>query len=40
MLAVAEAAARKGYAAGPNMLLHMANDDGQRAAVVVTYSVN
>jgi len=34
MLCVAEAARRKDYAAGPNVLLHMANDDGQRAALV------
>jgi len=35
MLAVADAARRKGYAPGPRVLLHLANDDGQRAAAVV-----
>lgn len=35
MLAVADAAARKGYACGPNALLHLANDEGQRAAITL-----
>jgi 3-oxoacyl-[acyl-carrier-protein] synthase-1 len=40
LLAVAEAACRKGYAAGPSILLHAANDAGQRAAIVVRYRVH
>lgn len=35
MLAAACAAVRKGYARGPNVLLHMANDAGPRAALCV-----
>jgi 3-oxoacyl-[acyl-carrier-protein] synthase-1 len=35
LLAVADAAWRKGYAAGPSVLVHIANDAGQRAAVVL-----
>ena len=35
MLAVADAARQMGYAPGPRVLLHLANDDGQRAAAVV-----
>lgn len=35
MIAVAEAAARKGYAPGSSVLLHMANDGGERAAAVL-----
>jgi 3-oxoacyl-[acyl-carrier-protein] synthase-1 len=35
MLAVALAAARKGYAPGPGVLLHAADDQGRRAAAVV-----
>lgn len=35
LLAVADAASRKGYADGPGMLLHVSNDAGQRAAIVV-----
>ena len=35
MMAVADAAARKGYACGPNALLHLANDEGQRAALIL-----
>ncbi len=34
VLCVAHAAARKRYAAGPNMLVHLANDAGQRAGIV------
>jgi 3-oxoacyl-[acyl-carrier-protein] synthase-1 len=34
-LAVAEAACRKGYATGPGILGHFADDGGQRAAVVL-----
>jgi 3-oxoacyl-[acyl-carrier-protein] synthase I len=36
-LAVADAACRKAYAIGPKILMHMANDAGQRAAVVVEF---
>ena len=36
-LAVALAACRKGYAVGPNILLHLGNDAGQRAAAVLRY---
>lgn len=35
-LAVAMAAARKGYAPGKRMLCHFGNDSGRRAAVIVT----
>ncbi len=35
MLGVTLAAARKGYAPGPGILCHLANDDGRRAAVVL-----
>jgi 3-oxoacyl-[acyl-carrier-protein] synthase-1 len=34
---VAWAASRKGYAKGMNILCHFGNDDGKRAAVVLTY---
>jgi 3-oxoacyl-[acyl-carrier-protein] synthase-1 len=37
MLAVAEAACRKGYALGRKILCHCGNDDGRRAAVIVGY---
>jgi 3-oxoacyl-[acyl-carrier-protein] synthase I len=37
LLAVADAACRKGYADGPNILAHMANDGGQRAAVIFEF---
>jgi 3-oxoacyl-[acyl-carrier-protein] synthase-1 len=37
MLAFADAAARKGYAPGSNILLHLANDAGQRAAIVARF---
>jgi 3-oxoacyl-[acyl-carrier-protein] synthase-1 len=35
--AVASAACRKGYAPGPNILCHAANDAGQRVAVIVRF---
>lgn len=35
MLAVALASARKGYAPGPSILCHLANDDGKRGALIV-----
>jgi 3-oxoacyl-[acyl-carrier-protein] synthase I len=34
MIAVASAAARKTYAPGPNVLIHAANDAGERIAIV------
>jgi 3-oxoacyl-[acyl-carrier-protein] synthase-1 len=37
LLAVADAAIRKGYAPGSNILLHLANDAGQRAAIVARF---
>ena len=37
MLAVADAACRKGYARGPGILFHAANDAGQRAAAILRY---
>lgn len=37
---VAEAACRKGYARGPNILCHAANDAGQRMAAVMQYAVH
>jgi 3-oxoacyl-[acyl-carrier-protein] synthase-1 len=40
MIAVAEASARKAYAPGPTMLVHAANDAGQRAAIVTRYMVS
>lgn len=39
MLAVAEAACRKGYAPGSRILLHWADDDGRRAAIVTEFGV-
>ncbi|MDQ0034150.1 3-oxoacyl-[acyl-carrier-protein] synthase-1 [Variovorax boronicumulans] len=36
-VAVADAACRKAYAPGRNVLLHMANDAGQRCAVVLAF---
>jgi 3-oxoacyl-[acyl-carrier-protein] synthase I len=36
-LAVADTACRKGYAPGPKILMHMANDAGQRAAVILEF---
>ena len=38
MLGVALFAAKKAYAPGPNVLCHLSNDDGQRAALVVQQS--
>jgi len=38
-LAVAEAACRGGYAPGPGILVHMANDAGQRASAVMRFGV-
>lgn len=38
IVSLADAACRKGYAAGPNMLAHFANDAGQRAAVTLQFS--
>jgi len=35
VIALADAASRKGYAAGPAVLAHMANDAGQRAALTL-----
>jgi 3-oxoacyl-[acyl-carrier-protein] synthase-1 len=37
-LAVAEAALRKAYAPGPNIIFHASNDSGERAAAVLTYA--
>jgi len=37
MLAVADAACRKAYASGPRILAHMANDGGQRAALILQF---
>jgi 3-oxoacyl-[acyl-carrier-protein] synthase I len=37
VLAVAKAAAEKGYAPGKGVLCHFANDDGARAAMVLSY---
>ncbi len=37
MIALADAACRKGFSAGPRTLAHMANDDGRRAAVTLHY---
>jgi 3-oxoacyl-[acyl-carrier-protein] synthase-1 len=37
ILTVANAACRKAYAAGPNILAYMANDAGQRAAAVLRF---
>lgn len=37
ILALAEAAGRKGYARGPHVLAHMANDAGPRAALTLQY---
>jgi 3-oxoacyl-[acyl-carrier-protein] synthase-1 len=39
ILGVAEAACRKGYAAGPSILCHLGNDGGERAAIVARYRV-
>jgi 3-oxoacyl-[acyl-carrier-protein] synthase-1 len=40
MLAVAEAACRKGYAPGSRILMHLAADDGQRAALTLEFGPN
>ncbi|HKE96693.1 MAG TPA: hypothetical protein VKB34_20455, partial [Povalibacter sp.] len=40
MLAVADASVRKGYGPGPSILLHVSNDGGQRAAIVLRKWVN
>lgn len=39
VVALAQAACHKGYAPGPNVLAHMANDAGQRAALALQYRV-
>lgn len=39
-LIVAEAACRKAYAPGPGILCHIANDAGERAALVLRYRVS
>ena len=39
MLAVMDAACRKGYAPGPRAVAHFANDSGQRAAAILEFSV-
>ncbi|MEW6518165.1 MAG: hypothetical protein AB1461_02015 [Thermodesulfobacteriota bacterium] len=39
VLGLAEAALRKGYAPGPGILCHFGNDDGGRAAVIVSSAV-
>ncbi len=38
MLAVADAACRKGYSLGPRIVAHLSNDSGQRAAAVLERS--
>lgn len=38
MLAVADAACRKAYTMGPNIITHMANDSGQRAAAILEFA--
>jgi 3-oxoacyl-[acyl-carrier-protein] synthase-1 len=38
IIAVADAACRKAYAAGPNILVHMSADAGRRAAAVLRFS--
>lgn len=38
MLAVADAACRKGYAPGPDFIAHWANDSGRRAAAVLQFA--
>jgi 3-oxoacyl-[acyl-carrier-protein] synthase-1 len=35
MIALADAACRKGFSKGPRMIVHMANDAGQRAALAI-----
>lgn len=38
LLALGDHACRKGYAIGPDILIHMSNDSGQRAAAVLHFS--
>jgi 3-oxoacyl-[acyl-carrier-protein] synthase-1 len=38
VLGVALAAARKAYAPGPGVLCHFGNEDGRRAAMILSYS--
>ncbi len=38
MLAVTDAACRKGYTMGPRIIAHMANDSGQRAAAILEFA--
>jgi 3-oxoacyl-[acyl-carrier-protein] synthase I len=38
MLAVTDAACRKGYTMGPRIMAHMANDSGQRAAAILEFA--
>ncbi len=40
IVSVAEASARKGYSRGDNVLCHFGNDNGDRAALILTYSGN
>jgi 3-oxoacyl-[acyl-carrier-protein] synthase I len=40
LFAVADVACRKGYALGPSILVHAANDAGQRAAIILQYRVH
>ncbi len=40
ILGVASAAARKGYAPGDKVLCHFSNDNGERAAMILSYSGN
>jgi 3-oxoacyl-[acyl-carrier-protein] synthase I len=37
VIALADAACRKAYSKGPNILAHMANDSGQRAALALRF---
>ncbi len=39
-LGVAEAAARKGYSRGKNVLCHFSNDNDDRAAIILTFAEN
>lgn len=40
VIGVAEAAARKGYSMGKNVLCHFSNDNGDRAAIILTSADN
>jgi 3-oxoacyl-[acyl-carrier-protein] synthase I len=40
LLALADMSMRKSYAPGPKALVHMANDSGERAAIVTRYRVS